>query len=458
VASRALVIETVLVVVAAACGRIGFDADGWGDGEPVVPAIVPAFSGGSRIKAQIADYGGGARDVIGWHDAQLDLPCSPILAGDGSRRCLPRAASIAYADATCSTRVGRWSNLEDPPRWAFEDEADTCELRRHLYRLGDELALQMYYSRSGETCSGPFALPSTSRLFAVGLEEPPDTFALLADTMRGTGRLRAAGWQSADGASYLTELFDSMLGTSCVPSEGMDGMRCLPSGTQPSASLFADAACTTQLAPVAGPCAASPYVVVGEPCEPARIHERGAAWTGPVFERSGETCQPSSGQTDLTVVGPELPVTTFVSGVASRGDQTGRIVASDWLALDGARRRLHWRDTLRADENCGTASGGLFPEPRCIPADLVASTGDFRDSACSLPIANPAYACSPSYIFVADTRGITIHAIDRTAPPPTTRFIYGSTCAQFALEPVDYLVGGPAIPVSMFAVATVYLE
>lgn len=100
-----------MLLVAAACGRFGFDAqraasdsaisDGNGSGSAA--PFVPWGHSGPRIRARVLD-GGGDPIFYGWHDSALATDCQPALASDGVERCMPfrDLAGTIFSDAGCT--------------------------------------------------------------------------------------------------------------------------------------------------------------------------------------------------------------------------------------------------------------------------------------------------------------------------------------------------------------------
>lgn len=74
------------------------------------PQLGGDFVSGSRLKVRFLTSADGARQPVGWYDAQLGEPCTPVKASDGKTRCLPLNGSavyggVYYADADCREPV-----------------------------------------------------------------------------------------------------------------------------------------------------------------------------------------------------------------------------------------------------------------------------------------------------------------------------------------------------------------
>jgi hypothetical protein len=409
----------------------------------------------------VTDFGGGARELFTWFDRDLDHDCNPSLASDGTRRCLPSrtTVSLVYSDAACATPMAIWHDTIPRPRWGYERERVGCEFAYRLYSLGLELVTQMYFTRtSSGACSGPFAPGQMSRLLEVVGEEPPETFVRLDPVLVGTGRLRASGWTSEDGARSLDEVYDTVLEARCdLMAAGDNDLRCTPRGTFAQANLFADAACSIRLAAATTCIGARPYIHTHDTCgHVTRTYQPGPVWTGATYTYVGATCTEASPAGSFTLLADEVPASAFIDGLFYDDDEpSDRIKARGWLALDGTRVRAGWRDTARG-EGCARAEGTSIGI-RCLPRAMLATS--LGDNACNVPIVEAATQCSREYVLVADQRGVSIHAFDETLPQPAARYTYIASCTSESLDAsVSYVTGGSPIPIEDFVAGTLVLE
>jgi hypothetical protein len=445
-----------VAVLTTACGRIGFDATVDGDGGAAIPAVVPSWTSGTRLRARIADFGGAARVQIGWYDQVLDNDCVPIdnVAADGSWRCHPEAIGIVFTDAACTSALAQWTDNGSGPRRNWARLLEGTNPRRY-FPVGAEVASPAsYYTRGDQGCNGPF--PSTTQMtyFSAGAEASPTTFVRLAPVRVGTGRIQAEGWRSEDGAEQLLYLFDTQLGQTCALHETDDGMRCVPSGAGTAANTFADPACTVPL--VRG--STYDYLRIGEVCTPQRTHVRGPAWTGDTYAQMNGMCVLAGADANIYEVGPELPPAQLVSFTARSAQTGGRVDEVGWLGLDGARVRTGWRDTVRGDL-CDVSILRSTLAGLCLPSQGIVTLGSFMDSACQRPIAAIVNACPFDYVYSLDTRGLTVHARDVDTPQPTSRYVYAFSCNASTLDPTPtYAVGGPSIPMDVFPMGTLLVE
>src|SRR5947208_1305955 len=95
----------------AGCGRLGFEPEALGtDAVTFTPPVVPSFTNGTRLHAQIfsGPESASAAQQIGWHDTTLGTDCQPAVAADGVQRCLPTGATVGdvFGDAACSVALG----------------------------------------------------------------------------------------------------------------------------------------------------------------------------------------------------------------------------------------------------------------------------------------------------------------------------------------------------------------
>jgi hypothetical protein len=86
-----------VLVVLAACGRIGFD----GTSAP----NADSGSGEPRIAQRWYEFDA-ARSFGGFYDRQRGEPCFPVVWTDGVLRCTPTSANVFYLDAACTIPVG----------------------------------------------------------------------------------------------------------------------------------------------------------------------------------------------------------------------------------------------------------------------------------------------------------------------------------------------------------------
>jgi hypothetical protein len=455
---RPALLAIVLAVCEAACGRLGFDpTDDARDGSVAIAAKIPSWTSGTRLRAKVFDFGGGAIEHEGWFDSDLGIDCTVSGVGpDGIERCFPAATgNIVFADAGCTSPLATWNPSSGAaPAYGSEVKLVGGTFVRRHYPLGAELTGVMYYTGDPTSCQGPYP-QATAQIFTAGAELDPATFAAVHAIRVGTGRLAQDGWESDDGSQYFDRLFDGQHQDLCTFNQTPDGLRCLTSADY-AGTYFADAACDVPLAQptVSG---GANGIFYTEPCGVTRRYERGAPYTGSVYTLLGSVCSLSTA-TGLDMLGPELDFASYMEATETVGAESGRLVSLGLVAIDGTRVRRFWRDTMRGNERCGVSSGPAVAGTRCLPSDAASSLGDFSDGACTIPIVRTLPTCPASYIYVSDPRGFSVHAVEPSAAQPTQRFNYGFSCLGATFVPGSYVVGGPPLSFDSFALATERLE
>ena len=136
---------------------------------------------GTRLHARLVT-GGGAREVVGFHDSKRDEDCTFQPADDGRMRCLPpnvlQPATIAFADAACTiplvqVPVQQPPGCADVPKYAMTLDAVGCSSPKELRKLVPSSGSARYFN-SGSGCTVQQAPPSSPPLFTLG-----DTVSLL---------------------------------------------------------------------------------------------------------------------------------------------------------------------------------------------------------------------------------------------------------------------------------------
>src|SRR4051812_14998789 len=89
--------------------RVKADVHGPADADTAgAPGGVFVAQDGTRLKARWMEGPDGKRNLWGWYDQLLKVPCRFTTAADGEPRCLPAGADLDdpaadFADAQCST-------------------------------------------------------------------------------------------------------------------------------------------------------------------------------------------------------------------------------------------------------------------------------------------------------------------------------------------------------------------
>ncbi|HEY5925308.1 MAG TPA: hypothetical protein VIV11_26675 [Kofleriaceae bacterium] len=450
--------RAMVLVACLGCGRLEFDEL---DEPDDVDVMVPSWGGGTRLRPRVYVFPDGQRSLEGWYDSELATPCFlDALDADGVRRCFPRAMDLVFTDAACTLPVGLTTDTLPATAWAGKKEVIGCDFRwtRWYPALAPVAAPQQIYVLGSTGCAGPTAPMASHVFYTLGPAAAPTGLVSVSDTVRGTRRLRAEGWQADDGAFSLATLHDAALGTQCQVAESADGLRCLPAGSAGVSVYFSDPACTRSLAITGGGCFAPRYVWGYERCSAQRIYELGAPHSGAIYAQNGAVCELTSSTAALAAIGPEVDASTFVLGASREEPTAGRLVPVHWHGSDGGQVLLNWLDTARDSESCVLGTG-FGSGAHCTPSEALVSIADYADASCVVPIAENEPACQARYIYVSDSRGVSVHEIDTTASAPTTRFQYFGSCMPATLDTSkSYESGGVVLSFSDFEAAVEVIE
>lgn len=239
-----------LVVVGAACGRVGFDGRN-GDGgashdvlpDVVIPPgpFVPYWTSGTRIRARLlVPVEGGDPYFIGWRDTQLGMDCQNAIAADGVERCahVDVRAKI-FSDASCTTRLAlaRSSTCGGAlSHAAFTDAQGDW----HVHTIGAPYTGATYDNESGCVLAG---VPSGATVHTLGPEVPAAQMAAAEYTNRPVGDFSRVMQGFGDGATVEIGSITVAAGACAPRDNGLGPSRCRPflPRTDP---VFADAACS----------------------------------------------------------------------------------------------------------------------------------------------------------------------------------------------------------------------
>jgi hypothetical protein len=371
---------------------------------PVTPAS------GTRLHAKLVT-GGGAREVVGFHDTKRDEDCTFQPAEDGHIRCLPQSIvqppQTAYADAACTVPlvqvpVQQAPGCTDAPKYAMTLDGFGCGGPKELRKLVPSSGPR--YSNNGSGCTVQQVSPSSPPLFALG-----DTVSLLelVEAKVTTGAPLGNGVSETlllgiDGSRQHYGYRADALDVDCSFEIMADGvMRCLPKDGR-GAVLYSDDACTRASAVRIGSgCPANPgrfwldapgpdtcrsvsavYSLAayhGGASDPAYVHQFQGGSSGTVttscysqgFGLNGDDLR--SVNADVT---PSLPTFSRI------GTGSGRLVPA--LVADASNPSLvsRWHDTER-DVDCAftRADDGKL---RCLPTTTEAKLFS-TDGKCSSP-------------------------------------------------------------------------
>ncbi len=366
------------------CGRIGFDPTSVGDagrddgGSPAEPAD---HVSGTRLRAIEAIAPGGAAQLLGWHDMDLDTECRFEVASDGVLRCLPVLGTFTglHADANCTVPLGTGTVPADDPlcsqvRFLRQDNAT-------IFRAGARFLGPTYAGMPGQCI--PFAPGSQALVYTLAEQVPLSTFASATERIVPHDRLSWIVWSAEDGTEQLApELFDNERTERCrwrelEPNE----VRCLPPlGT---AQLgYEDAACTLP-ALSGGDVAAGGPVLTTSPTacsNGTQLFELGAP-VSTYYVRSGGFC--TSVPTPAVAAGAQIPLSRYERAVLATAGPS-QIATAYWSTASGFRSPAGLFDTVHGDRCVPVVETGTVryicapkPEPNGAP-------GAFTDAGCTL--------------------------------------------------------------------------
>jgi hypothetical protein len=386
-----------LVLCLAACGEVSgakVDASTPPDSGP---DLNDGAKSGSRLKLRYVDYAG-LREVQGVRDTQRNEDCNPQQWAGGKAYCVPDAAGVVYANATCTQRLGQvyrdaaCTTQSPPPGYFIEySYSNACAADpAHLFpRATKVAATQYYYKDSDGSCGGPITT-TTSDYYALGTETPMSD---LAETPLSapatTGRLGQRFYESADGLRYPLSyrVHDALLGVDCFPeylSAGATTGRCIPEDAA-FAGDFRDSACTQPAVGIAATCTKSKFAVhYGDcPYDEETYYPLGTQFTPTnLYYDTGTSCMafaPSPTDTYYTV-GSAVTLATLMR-VKGSGDRLKPIYFQTAEGLK-ARDSILFDDELQAECFTITQPDGSIV---CMPQSY-SITAFFTDSVCTAPI------------------------------------------------------------------------
>ena len=458
---RALSISVAvpLLVLVLGCSSSHDDASAAQAGAPAPAPVLPAS--GTRLHAKLVT-GGGAREVVGFHDMKRDEDCTFQYVGAGRARCLPQTTTrlrvAAFADSACKVPlVSLPASCGDTPKYAMILSSDsTCTGRpQELQTLVPSTGPRYLPGPAG--CTLQLASPSLTPAFTQGDTVPLVEFVdAKVSTVPTLGNpVSETVLVGADGSRQHVGFHSEPQGVDCTFEVLTDGViRCVPEGRRGSL-LYGDAACSVPLAlrsdlpacpdpsvkyllDVAdvGACrnvrAAHTFRFDGGP-EPALYTRRGS---------SPDQCAPIApippGAVGTGLQLLDVDVTAFLPTMPRVGTGDGRLAP----ALVAARASLAlvpgWHDTER-DVDCRftRASDG---KTRCLPtttlATLFSTDGHctsaahvavFTETACTF---SSGFALVPSSTCPSTTRVFAINGPEHDVANASSETSPGR-CAAF---------------------------
>lgn len=143
--------------------------------------VVSERGGGVRVQPELA-RAANHREVTGYHDAALDLPCTPTEVAAGSWRCLPLLhgiwTSFFYADPACSEPIELMFHYGDEPDLPGLDidPEGTCGFRFRLFAPGTLRPVGTYFWDNSGVCEAYDPHAPDTEAYTIGPEVTLDPY------------------------------------------------------------------------------------------------------------------------------------------------------------------------------------------------------------------------------------------------------------------------------------------
>jgi hypothetical protein len=236
-----------------------------------LPADIPAFEAGSRLRARVYVSADGSHHFSGWRDTELELDCRfrrlQVRQDAFDYYCVPETpVSIVfqsgprYADAACTVAavdVDSCDGVVPPYRLYTDLRPPACEGSEvsSLQRIGEPIQ-DPYVRAFGDVCTEAGLASQGQGWRAIA---PADLSTFVRAEMRFVelgGGLYLTRLRGEDGTSEVRKF--SFENTLCRATEVTGaGARCVPDAAAIAGSFFADASCARPTGDVLGGCGAS---------------------------------------------------------------------------------------------------------------------------------------------------------------------------------------------------------
>lgn len=477
---RAFHIAAVAIVTACRLANEHYSVGdaGVGDTDAAVTSSDPRS--GTRLKLVSVVFPGGARQLIGVHDAVLDVDCADQQPwANGNTYCTPLALTVVYGDAQCAAKLALATPDSCAPTATLPSYARTTDARgrvAHLYHVGVPVnAPAQYFVSDGS--GGCTPVTTTGEQFAtVAAEVLPSQLASTTTVTPSGGAVVDVLAQSADGLVKPTGTrHDNVYNFDCFMgyAPGQSTTRCGPLHFFP-ALYYLDAQCsvpelvypsslnipTPELTaaparPPAGQCPAAPtYSLVGAINTPAALYQYNAT-TG--------ACAAVAPPTNPVTYSVGAPV-SLPSFARSPDSVAGRRIG--YMNLTAGPQTLHdfdLYDTALATEcQPQRQPDGSY---RCMPLGGSVQTA-YSDAACQQAIDvawffQGAASCPAPVISAYATKAASCATEIHPVTTPYTGPLYslaGSACT--ALSTTNYVVYrvGNVVPQASVAVASPQID
>lgn len=403
---------------------------------------------GDRLRLTHWVYEDGTRqwDPSTFFDMEIETECQRAVWSDGHTYCTPVATAIAYADASCSSPVGRVPRGAPRP-YSFLRAFSLNSIKRpsRMFRpTSDREPLAQFWLWDGMTCDGPFDGSGATYL---DVEEVAPVRMYEHDA--GEGRIRLTTFSTDDGLWVPEKLVDTMAESACTPAGLPDGSTaCVPSTTAET-FVFRDAACSENLAISSDGSALPPVARVdSDPC-PRFFHVGRSVLNFPAYVKYA-SCEPIElGAVSIThELAAPFPLASLEARIAGDGP---RLQAIEVSAGSVAAPATALYDAA-IDATCEPT---VFETTiRCLPRMRRALTAYyFTTATCdeAIPfLVVERTPCDPPTRFALRGRAI-ITVSEPYAGPIYVRFD-GATCEPY--DPGgDVYTTSTIVPVEMFAEA-----
>ena len=284
-------------------------------GEPIEPErmveVWPEQIAGERLSLRTLVASEGLVAPMGLRDEELGIDCRAEQRGDGTTACVPEDVIAAqhFADPFCEEPVAVTLD-EPPPAIAVADTAGCSSYRA----LATEHTGQLF-RRDGATCVQVLRMPG-ERAYVAGA---PLALASLDRTIEALPGRRLQQITLAGGGLLLLDglLHDTATRTDCRHAGNGELAVCVPTTTLTGARVYANARCGRELLIADVPevaCEPSAFAIVDD----LAIHAIGSAHDEPLYVLDAAAqCRPRPRPPGTVphVLGPALPLDTFVAGV-----------------------------------------------------------------------------------------------------------------------------------------------
>jgi hypothetical protein len=377
-----------------------------------LPADIPAFEAGSRLRARVYVSEDGSRSFAGWHDTKLGLDCRfhPIQLDSNpiGEYCVPETSfrtidqSVqSYADASCTVAavdVVTCDGVIPPYRLYTPDVVGGCGESpiSSVYEVGEPI--QAPYVRTAGTCNATGVPPQGEGWRPIA---PADPATFVRANVRyvdlGDG-LSLVRLRAEDGTSEVRQF--SFENISCRAREITEGgVRCVPNASAAAGPFFTNSTCTRPALHRLGWCS-SPFGVWTQYDPNQSCAVTSTLWDfRPIrtvmYFMDGASCRvwdESNPVSDLIELTPRDPTTVPALEVVRAG--TGRL--RNVVNRTGGGSSVMF-DTIYDSVLGVECSPHVFEDGilRCVPTH--APLEGYFDSDCSTPAVLASTCAQPSY-------------------------------------------------------------